>query len=154
VIDVWVPGLLRPAPRPRVDRGRAHNPSWYTCQKRKLARDLARLVPPLGEGETAVTIDVLLPRPKSHWCKAGLAASAPAWPPARAGDVDNLAKAVLDALVVGGVLPDDSQVVDLTVRKAYAPRSREPGFRLWISVSGVVARPGRGRASSGAGPLT
>ena len=130
---VWVPGAIRPAPRPRAGRFGTYNESWYTRQKRQLAADLARLVPRLPEAPTAVSIEVVLARPKSHWNRTGLTPRAPKWPPARAGDVDNLAKAVLDAMVQGGVLPDDSQVVDLHVRKAYAERDGEPGVRVAVS---------------------
>ena len=37
------------------------------------------------------------------------------------GDVDNLAKGVMDALKDGGVLADDRWVVQLVARKGYGP---------------------------------
>jgi Holliday junction resolvase RusA-like endonuclease len=37
-------------------------------------------------------------------------------------DVDKLARAVLDSLTTAGVVVDDAQVAQLTVRKQYAPR--------------------------------
>ncbi len=42
----------------------------------------------------------------------------------RFGDVDNLAKAIIDALTqTGAIWQDDSQIVDLRVTKATAPKS-------------------------------
>lgn len=41
-------------------------------------------------------------------------------------DADNVAKAVLDALVKAGVLRDDVQVVELVVRSLYAPVDGAP----------------------------
>jgi crossover junction endodeoxyribonuclease RusA len=45
-------------------------------------------------------------------------------PDYRRRDLDNVIKAVLDALVLGGLLKDDSQVVELRVVK-YSPQ--KPG---------------------------
>lgn len=45
---------------------------------------------------------------------------------ARDGDADNLAKAVLDALN-GELYPDDSQIVYLSIVKAWALKGRRPG---------------------------
>jgi len=54
------------------------------------------------------------------------------------GDVDKLARLVLDALQDARVLPDDAQVVELTARKAYEKSSlvpdalQFPGVRIRI----------------------
>jgi Holliday junction resolvase RusA-like endonuclease len=60
------------------------------------------------------------------------------WPITRSsGDVDKVARNVLDALVDAGVMRDDSQVVELTVRKVYADEGIDalhtPGavIRIW-----------------------
>lgn len=67
------------------------------------------------DGPTQVTVKFLLPRP----------ASAPkrrrTWPVgARSGDLDKLARAVLDAATDAGVWRDDAQVVRLSAGKDYA----------------------------------
>ena len=57
--------------------------------------------------------------------------NAPASPATRgSGDVDKLARAVLDALTDAGVWKDDSQVVDLRARKA------------WVGDEGALSKPG------------
>jgi len=53
------------------------------------------------------------------------------------GDVDNLAKSVLDALTDCGCWDDDAQVVGLIVTKVIAAGSEEPG----VSVSITEVRP-------------
>jgi crossover junction endodeoxyribonuclease RusA len=86
----------------------------------------------VGEGLTgepyagAVRVDAVFyfARPKGHYGTGGnrdrLKASAPAYPTTRAnGDSDKLARALLDALT-GVAIADDSQVVDLWIRKRYA----------------------------------
>lgn len=81
-----------------------------------------------------------LPRPKSHYrsrrnpstgvteSTGVLTASAPTHPVGRnTGDVDKLARLILDALQDGPrpVIPDDAAVVDLTTRKRY-PTQTQP----------------------------
>jgi Holliday junction resolvase RusA-like endonuclease len=58
-------------------------------------------------------------RPKSHSTKKGLKPSAPAVP---LPDVDNVAKAVLDA--IGPVLGNDKQVRRLVIEKSYGTEAR------------------------------
>lgn len=67
-----------------------------------------------------VTVEIVFhfARPASHLRKDGSPkASAPTYP---RPDVDNLAKAVLDALTDAGAWGDDSQVVSLGVRKKWS----------------------------------
>ncbi len=58
----------------------------------------------------------------------------PRWPlPATraVGDLDKLIRNILDALVDAGVLRDDSQVVELAVRKRYTDGAAGAGITLW-----------------------
>lgn len=66
-----------------------------------------------------VVIDAVFVRPKSHLCKAGVKATAPRLP---RPDVDNVAKAVLDALQ--DVMGDDTHVARLVVEKSYGTEAR------------------------------
>jgi Holliday junction resolvase RusA-like endonuclease len=66
-----------------------------------------------------VVIDAVFERPKSHMLKKGLKATAPVLP---RPDVDNVAKAVLDALQ--DVMGDDSMVARLVVEKSYGEEAR------------------------------
>ena len=61
-------------------------------------------------------------RPPSHLAASGgVRADAPPFPGLRAGDWDNLAKGIQDAITkAGGIWGDDSRVVDGRCRKRYA----------------------------------
>jgi len=66
-----------------------------------------------------VVIDAVFGRPKSHMNKSGVKASAPGLP---RPDVDNIGKAVLDALQ--DVIGDDTCVSRLVVEKSYGHEGR------------------------------
>ncbi len=66
-----------------------------------------------------VVVDAVFVRPKSHMNKSGVKASAPQLP---RPDVDNVGKAVLDA--IGPILGDDTQVRRLVVEKSYGSEAR------------------------------
>lgn len=70
------------------------------------------------DGPLGVDVTVTLPRPKS-------APRTRLWPDVRVGDVDKIARAVLDALTEAGLWGDDSQVCALQANKAY-PGSPTP----------------------------
>jgi Holliday junction resolvase RusA-like endonuclease len=92
-------------------------------------------------GPVHVTATFCFDRPSGHY-RTGknshlLRDSAPRWPATRnSGDIDKLVRAALDALVDGGVLVDDSLVVDVTARKVWAGEHDDalaiPGARLEI----------------------
>jgi Holliday junction resolvase RusA-like endonuclease len=72
------------------------------------------------------------------------------WPITRSsGDVDKLARNLLDALVDAWVLADDSQVVDLRARKVYAGEHYRalagPGANVVVRVLGDDMQPTIGR---------
>jgi len=78
-----------------------------------------------------VEITTTLRRPDSHYGRgsgAGIVKlSAPYYPTAlRTGDVDKLARLVLDALQDADVLDDDAQVVEVLSRKAYVDDPSTP----------------------------
>ncbi len=66
-----------------------------------------------------VVIDAVFQRPKSHMRKAGVKPDAPKLP---RPDVDNIGKAVLDALQ--DVMGDDTNVFRLVVEKSYGAEAR------------------------------
>lgn len=87
-------------------------------------------------GPVAVTLDVHLPRPASHYGtgrNAGrLRLSAPLWPTSRRlGDADKHARSALDALT-GIVYTDDSLVVALHVYKHFADATHPVGAHITI----------------------
>ncbi len=121
-----VPGDPVPQPRPRVStRGgfaRAYVPSTHPVHayRKALAFEASESgATPTGE-PVSVVIDAVWERPKSHLRKSGLRAGAPQLP---RQDVDNVAKAVLDALT-GVAWLDDAQVARLVVEKSYGTEAR------------------------------
>jgi Holliday junction resolvase RusA-like endonuclease len=89
-----------------------------------------------------VEITSTLARPASHYGRGRGAdvvkLSAPHYPTAlRTGDVDKLARLVLDALADAHVLDNDAQVVEVLSRKAYTD---DPHTRDALTVPGVRIR--------------
>lgn len=115
-----------PQPRPRVStRGgfaRAYVPAKHAVHPYRQALALAAKAAgckPHAE-PVDVVIDLVFSRPKSHLNKSGVKPTAPCLPRV---DIDNCAKAVLDALN-GIAWVDDSQVSRLVVEKSYGPEGR------------------------------
>ena len=119
-------------PGPPVAQGRARlsrsgHHVMHPASREWRARAVAQMRAELGHRWTpldellAVDIVVSLPRPKARpalierdaWRAGGAVAAA------GRGDVDNFAKAALDALVDAGLMTDDHLVSTLTVRKVY-----------------------------------
>ena len=124
-ITFSVPGDPVPQPRPRVSTAggfaRAYVPAKHPVHAYRAG--IAAAARQAGLSETGdplnVVIDAVFARPKSHLTKAGLKASAPKLP---RPDVDNLGKAVLDALQ--DVIGDDTCVARLVVEKSYGQEAR------------------------------
>lgn len=121
-----VPGDPVPQPRPRVTtrggHGHAYTPANHPVHSYRRAVAAAAKAAGAGVHGDAVEIiiDFVFARPKSHLRKTGLAADAPQWP---RKDIDNLEKAVLDALN-GVAWHDDSQVVRVVKSKSYGTEAR------------------------------
>lgn len=92
------------------------------------------------EGPVAVSIDFLMPRPKSLMRKSD--PDGEIWHTAKP-DRDNLEKAALDALGQDGWWRDDAQVCEGSVRKLYHAKSGVPGARVRIFRLSVQSRSGR-----------
>ena len=124
-ITFSVPGDPVPQPRARVSTAggfaRAYVPSKHPVHAYRHAVQVAAIDAGLdkADGTVEVIIDAVFARPKSHVTKKGVKATAPRVP---RPDVDNLAKAVLDA--IGPILGDDTQVRRLVVEKSYGTEAR------------------------------
>ena len=124
-ITFSVPGDPVPQPRPRVStRGgfaRAYVPAQHPVHAyRKAIAEAADEAGLVAQDEPiSVVIDAVFMRPKSHLLKSGVKPDAPKLP---RPDVDNIAKAVLDALQ--DVIGDDTCVARLVVEKSYGQEAR------------------------------
>ena len=124
-ITFTIPGEPVPQPRPRVStRGgfaRAYVPAKHPVHAYRkaiaTAADEAGLV--AQDEPISVIIDAVFERPKSHLRKSGVKPDAPKLP---RPDVDNVAKAVLDALQ--DIIGDDTCVARLVVEKSYGTEAR------------------------------
>jgi len=104
-----------PAPRPRFSKYGTYNKKEYTQYKQKIAWMYKSKGGSLYDGIVNIKIDFFFMVPKS-WSKKKKECMDEYLPKA---DVDNLAKAVLDALN-GIAYEDDRQIQSLFVRKQYS----------------------------------
>ena len=127
-IVVEIPGDAVPQPRARSTRGgRMYTPAGRVGPFKQAigllvtaAARKARWEPAKGLAYV-VDIQAVFGRPPSHLTAGGgLRPSAPRWPGLRCGDVDNIEKAVLDAITATPAWGDDTQVVDGRCSKRYA----------------------------------
>jgi Holliday junction resolvase RusA-like endonuclease len=124
-VTFTIAGEPVPQPRPRVStRGgfaRAYVPKEHPVHAyRKAIAEAADEAGLVAQDEPLnVVIDAVFARPKSHLTKTGVKPTAPRLP---RPDVDNLAKAVLDALQ--DVIGDDTNVARLVVEKSYGQEAR------------------------------
>lgn len=102
---------------------------------RALVAKAGRALPITGlDGPIGVEVTLTVARPKTVTRD---------WPHRKAnqkgvgGDVDKLARAVLDALETSGLLENDAQVVELTARKCYP---NTPGAADRLDQPGAVIR--------------
>jgi len=116
-----IPGDPVAQPRARVStRGgfaRAYVPRGHAVHAYRQAIEVAAQAADMKPTEAAVSVwlSFTFGRPKSHMTARGVKKTAPALP---REDVDNLAKAVLDALTCHA-WHDDKQVAELHVLKQY-----------------------------------
>jgi len=124
-VTFTVPGDPVPQPRPRVSTAggfaRAYVPKGHAIHGYRQAVALAARAAGLRDEArpVSVVIDAVFGRPKSHMNKSGVKATAPSLP---RPDVDNLGKAVLDALQ--DVFGDDTMVRRLVVEKSWGTEGR------------------------------
>lgn len=113
-----VVGAVRGKPRPRFSRGHAYTPTAYAQYERHIADEYMRQGGQMLSGPILVLIEVYRKLPKQRPKRVTFE------PDTFKPDADNIAKAVLDALN-GVAYADDSQVVELTVRKNPRERRQE-----------------------------
>lgn len=129
MIHIFAEGLPKGQPRPRAfSRGgmaRVYDPGTAEGWKGCIALAVKPFLPPAPmAGPLFVELTFILPRPGAHFRGKAKALRDDA-PTYHAGkpDIDNLAKAVLDALTTLRLWGDDTQVADLRITKAYGTRA-------------------------------
>jgi len=135
LIDITIPGKPVAKGRPRfgVVNGRAR--AWTpraTQAWEKLAAGVCRAVyqgKPI-DFPVSVSVTAVHPRPKNLMRKKDHRGRL--WR-AKKPDVDNEAKAALDALVKGGILEDDALVVELLARSMMTAIGEEAHVRIVIT---------------------
>ena len=132
--EFTVPGDPVPQSRPRVTRRGGVYYADRIVRYRHHVQVAARAAGvPLREGPLWLGIECIFERPKSHFKKrggVGVRADAADFPYSR-GDCTNIAKGIEDALNGIGWL-DDSQVVELAVRKRWAKPGEDPAAIVTI----------------------
>lgn len=119
VVDLKVYLNPVPASRPRVTRWG----TYYAKRYKEWMQAAAELIPesPVKqEGNLAVFVSCVVQKPKTT---------------KRAnpnGDIDNYAKAVLDAVTKAGYWNDDDQIVELTIIKRFTNQDETPYFGVNI----------------------
>ena len=145
VIEFTVPALPVAQPRARATaaRGfaRVYTPSTAPVNSFKASVRLAvaeRWTGGQTSSPVSLSLTFLMPRPKRLiWKRRPM----PRTPHFGKPDIDNLAKAVLDAL--GRFWHDDSQVFELFARKMYAAGDELPGVEVKLWLDGGSKRVGR-----------
>jgi Holliday junction resolvase RusA-like endonuclease len=122
-LEVFVAGKPKGQPRPKAfSRGNhagVYDPGTAEEWKGIVRQEVkARWDGQPWEGPVSLTLQFSMPRPKDHFNRKGLKATAPNHHVGRP-DADNLAKAIMDALTNLGIWKDDSQVAVLRVSKSY-----------------------------------
>lgn len=119
-ITFHVEGQPVPQPRPRITargrHGHAYTPASHPVNAYRKAIEAAARKAGVTPASDPVDVVVMaqFERPKSHMTKKGVKATAPRLP---RPDVDNVGKAVLDALQP--VIGDDTIVARLVIAKRY-----------------------------------
>lgn len=132
----FVTGDPKPQPRARAavrgGHARMYNPSTADAWKAavRVAAAEAGLMAAAIEGPIKLELQFQFCRPASHSTKAGIKPTAPQYHTQRP-DLDNLAKAVMDALTDVGVWVDDDQVFDLRAVKGWEPQTSGCWVTIW-----------------------
>lgn len=142
MITFFVSGIPKAQPRPRMTRtGHTYNPpiaDAWKCEVRNTAKKTVgdQWVPCVGK--VVVTLKIEMPRPKAHRKSDGTLRGDAPLEHTQKPDVDNLAKAILDALSPSeskkwkGLWLDDAQIVTLLVSKRWEVE-RGPGVEITVN---------------------
>ena len=138
-MEAFIKGNPKPQPRPRAClRGRRagiYNPPSADEWKAKIAAGMVKYANMDFQRPFMLFLTFYMKRPLSHYGTGRNAhkikASAPEYH-LQTPDIDNLTKAVMDAITVLNVWRDDSQVISLTACKVWSDCRDEAGVNIAI----------------------
>lgn len=134
-------GTVKGQPRARATRAggfvRMYTPGTADAMKTGLAVEAIRQMEASGwwrdyHGPVSVTVAAIMARPQAHFLRGKLRPGAPKRH-AQKPDIDNIAKAVLDALTKARVWHDDAQVDWLLVRRMWGWEGEPPSLLVEVS---------------------
>ena len=147
MIQFRVLGIPKGQPRPKAfvrkhrdpitgamgSRASVYDPGTAEGWKSEIARAAQKHIAhePI-DGPVELVVHFFMPRPMSHFTSGGqrnLKPKAPQWHTKRP-DLDNLLKAVLDALTSLSMWADDSLIYAVTATKGYAGGDQRPGAEI------------------------
>lgn len=106
-----------------------YDPATSRDYKADIKYQILQQNPQMMTGGIAMSVEFTLARPKSHYNKKGLKGTAPYWCTNKP-DLDNLVKAVMDAITsTGKVWQDDKQVCSMYQGKKYG----DPGILITLT---------------------
>ena len=109
-----------PASRPRVTRWGTYHTKTYKTWLEAAAEYLATTRAKLPEGKLHVVLEFVCRRPKTTKLVTPK------------GDIDNYAKAPLDAITHAGIWPDDKWIVSLYASKRFVEAGEQPHTSLQV----------------------
>tara|TARA_Y100001963_G_scaffold67218_1_gene93694 strand:+ start:2898 stop:3284 length:387 start_codon:yes stop_codon:yes gene_type:complete len=125
-LEIKIPGQPVPCPRPRVsDRG-TYYPKKYKDWKKQAVKYLAFTCDVKGIEACSISITFIFQRLKTQRQIGRI-------PKTTRPDIDNLCKAVFDALQESGILADDGKIWSAHVDKYYAAIDEQPRIEITIS---------------------
>ena len=118
----------------RNGKVRMYDPATAEGWKGSIALAVQDHLPPQPyEGPLLLTLVFLFPRPKAHFRANGLMREdAPLWHDKKP-DIDNAAKAVMDALTTIGLWKDDKQVASVSMLKRYNMGAERAGCAITVA---------------------
>jgi Holliday junction resolvase RusA-like endonuclease len=147
-VTLTVRGIPKPQPRPKAcKRGKGvhiYTPAGANAWKAAVRAAWITMRPHVDSAKVDyVGMVFFIPRPKSHHKNndpdRGLTEAAPRHPNfKRVGDIDNLIKSTLDALVDAKVIDDDAQITQIQASKVYCSDGIQPGAQITLDEKSLV----------------
>lgn len=110
---------------------RVYDPGTAEAWKSQIAEAAKPFIERTITNPVRLKLEFFMPRPKSHFGKKGLKPNAPQFHVSKP-DLDNMEKAIKDALTQIHMWQDDCQVIGVTKRKHYAQDNAECGVIITI----------------------